>query len=160
MKTIWMILLLFLPCALMAQVQIQKKSLAPIGGYGTSGNIHLLYVGAEIANRETDVAGTHLSEGFIGPDLAHIMGIEDYQRMEGVHIFPNPVRDNLQILLPAYGTYEIYIYNENGQEVWRRHFTGSRNIVPMREYATGTYILLIIDREHQTYTSIKIQKTF
>ncbi|NPA46625.1 MAG: T9SS type A sorting domain-containing protein [Chlorobi bacterium] len=158
MKKLLLITILVFPFLLSAQTEIRKSSLAPVGGTVSSGNLAMIHAGGELANRETGSGTLHLSEGFIGPDLAAIMDVEDYTRLEGVRIYPNPVRDFLRIGLPDDGAYEIHLYALNGKEIYRTQTNGNAYKMDMRRLEPGMYLLVVIDRENHSYTSYKIQK--
>ena len=157
MKTLLLCMLLF-PLGMFAQLEMRKSSLAPVGGSVVAGNNYMIHAGGELAHRETDQGNMHLSEGFIGPDFSQILGTEDYQTLEGVRVFPNPVDKDLSVKLPHAGTFELHLFDLNGKEILRQT---TRNItcrIDMHTCVPGMYMLVIVNRKDKTFISIKIQK--
>jgi len=141
------------------QTSLRKSSLSAGGGSATVGNTYMVYALGEIGTNEADQGNMHLSEGFVGPDFAALLGIEDYSRLEGVKIFPNPVRDILKIKTDDYGTYEIHLFDITGKEVTSQNITDSNyGQVQVGHLKTGYYLFSIIDREHKKSLTIKLQK--
>jgi len=141
------------------QTTIKKSSLSSGGGVVTQGNITMLYTVGEIAVQEQTVGTVHLSEGFIGPDMAALLDIEDYTQLEGVRAYPNPVQNNLNISLSDYNNYEIYLFDLNGKELLTVNIEDDiATQLNLSQLKTGMYIMTIIDRTHKKATTIKIQK--
>ena len=142
-----------------SQLAIEKSSLSTAGGTAISGTLKTAYTIGEIAVQEVDKETIHLSEGFIGLDIKEALGIQDYAQLEGLKIFPNPVKENLNIQLPDYGNYEIHIFDLIGKQIFDRNIedenTASFNI---GQFKTGVYLLSIIDRENKKASVTKIQK--
>jgi len=142
-----------------AQPELVKTSLSPMGGQTqTATQIEISTAGGEVFNAESNAGNIHLSEGFIGPDVAHILKTEDYAVLEGLHIYPNPVKDKLQIAFPGENHYEIYLHDLTGKEIYSSTSEGALLNIPMRHYRTGIYLLTVIDRENREYVTYKIQK--
>jgi len=142
-----------------SQLAIEKSSLSTAGGIVTSGTLKMAYTVGEVAVQEVDEGTLHLSEGFIGVDTKEALGIKDYAELEGLNIYPNPVKENLNIHLPDYGNYEIHIFDLTGKRIFEKNIedenTASFNI---GQFKTGVYLLSIIDRENKKASVIKIQK--
>ena len=155
---IFILFLLLFPYGLIAQLEIYKSSLAPVGGSVDAGNYYMIHAGGELANRETDQGNIHLSEGFIGPDFSQILGTEDYQTLEGVRVFPNPVDKALSVELPYAGSFELYLFDLNGKEILRQTTRNITYRIDMHSCAPGMYMLVIVNRKDKTFISIKIQK--
>jgi len=158
MKQLILLLIMLLPAGIFAQLEMRKSSLAPVGGSVISGHNYMVHAGGEVVNREMVNGDTRISEGFIGPDFSHFLHVEDYAHLDGVNIYPNPVSDYLQIGLPAGSRYEVYLFAINGKEIYRDETGASRYNMDMRSLAPGIYLLVIIDRQHRSYVSYKIQK--
>ena len=140
------------------QLQIRKSSLSPVGTSATQGGVSIITVGGELANREVSVGATHLSEGFIGPDLAAIMGVEEYTTLSGVELFPNPMDRELHIRTAENKTYEVYVHDLSGREVMHFRFTGDQVSVNVSRLQAGMYLVTVIDHDSQAYTTRKVQK--
>ena len=138
--------------------QLYKTSFAPAGGSGSDGTQKIIYTTGEIFVKENTVGNTHLSEGFIGPDLAHQMGIEHYGLLKGVVLYPNPVSDRLHIRLPENKSYEIYLYDITGKELIHKKIQGKKTVLDLHDYLPGNYLLVVIDRDSGNYVSLKVKK--
>jgi len=141
------------------QTAIKKSSLSSGGGVVTQGNLTMLYTVGEIAVQENTVGTVHLSEGFIGPDMTALLGIEDYTELEGVKAFPNPVQDNLNVSLSDYNNYEIHLFDLNGKELMTVNIEDAiETQLNLSQLRTGMYIMTIIDRDNKQAKTLKIQK--
>ena len=159
MKKLIIFLLLFSGGWVSAQY-LQKFSLSTGGGSGTSTDYYMVYALGELGVQENTTANIHLSEGFIGPDMYEIiMGVEDYETLPGVRIYPNPVRDEMQIGLPYTGDYEVVIYDLTGKEVMRHTFEKATSVkLRLTQLHEGTYIAGVIDRQNRKYAALKFVK--
>jgi len=155
--TLLMVLLAW--TGLRAQPQLRKTSLSPMGGTTLeSASIRMIDAGGEVFNAETDAASLHLSEGFIGPDVAQMLGVGDYQVLTGVRVFPNPVRTDLHVQLPSGDGFEIYMHDGTGHEIFHTLSEAQRVTVPMLNFRVGIYLLTVIDRQNKRVVTYKIQK--
>ncbi len=141
------------------QVAFQKTSLSSGGGSASSGSLYMVYALGEIGVQEANAGNNLLSEGFIGPDVSSLVGIEDYAQLEGLNIYPNPVQDYLNIELPNTGNYEVHLFDMTGKQVLNRmienDYQTSYNLSNLK---TGIYLLSVINRENQKAKTIKLQK--
>ena len=142
-----------------SQTELRKSSLSTGGGSASNGNLYMVYAIGEIGVQESTVGNTHLSEGFVGPDLTALVGIEDYGVLNGLKIYPNPVKDMLQINLPQTGTYEVHIFDLTGKEIFYRNIEDSNEAqYNIANFKTGVYLLVIADRENKLAATVKLQK--
>jgi hypothetical protein len=159
MKKIITLLVLLSISFSFGQTTIKKSSLSSGGGVVTQGNTTVLYTVGEIAVQENTVGTVHLSEGFIGPDMAQLLGIQDYTQLEGVSAFPNPVQDHLNVTYSNYNNYETHLFDLNGKELLKVNVEDdTATQLNLSEFKTGMYIMTIIDRTNKKATTIKIQK--
>jgi len=160
MKKILLIVLLLFLNSTIAQVEVKKSSISTSGGSISAGNKQVIFTVGEVNVQEADVGNTHLSEGFVGPDVAQLVGIQDYGTLQGVQIFPNPVKDRVQISLPESNTYEIHLFNLNGKELMTTQIEDIDHAqYNLSRLKTGVYLLVVIDRKNKLSRIIKIQKT-
>ncbi len=142
-----------------SQLAIEKSSLSTAGGTATSGTMKMVYTIGEVAVQEVDEKTLHLSEGFIGVDTKEALGIKDYAELEGLNIYPNPVKDNLRITLPGYDGYEIHLFDLTGKQLLNKTIEDeNRFVYNMSNFKTGVYILSVVDRKNKKAKTIKIQK--
>jgi len=79
--------------------------------------------------------------------------------LQGITILPNPVNDNLNIRFETLGNYEIYLYDINGKQLFKKNLTDSYEAgYELSAYKTGVYFLVIIDRENKLLKQLKIVK--
>ena len=141
-----------------AQVEVRKNSLSTGGGSSNVGTTHLVFTIGEIAVQENTQSSIHVSEGFIGPDIAQLLGIEDYASLEGVHIFPNPVKSTLNVNIPNQeGNYSVYLFDLQGKILMSKSVDSDFQL-NMSTYPTAVYLLSIIDNQQKRKSIIKVQK--
>jgi hypothetical protein len=159
MKKIITLLVLLTISFSFGQTTIKKSSISSGGGIVTQGNTTVLYTIGEVAVQENTVGTVHLSEGFIGPGMAALLDIEDYTQLQGINAYPNPVQTDLNISLPEYNNYELYLYDLNGKQLISTNIEDdNQTILNLSSQKTGMYLLIIIDRKNKKSTSLKIQK--
>ena len=159
MKVLYTFILSLLITTGFAQTELRKSSLSTGGGSASSGNLYMVYAIGEIGVQESTVGNTHLSEGFVGPDITALVGIEDYGVLENVSIYPNPVKDRLQIALPETNDYQVYLFDMTGKQIFERSITDDNQVVyHLGNLQAGVYILSIVDRIHKKAKTIKLQK--
>ncbi len=158
MKKILIIISIFTFTWASAQVEVRKSSLSTGGGSSNVGTTHLVFTVGEIAVQEHTQSSVHLSEGFIGPDIAQLLDIEDYASLEGVHVFPNPVKDMLRVDLPDQeGNYSVYLFDLQGKILLSKSVDSDFQL-NMSTYPTAVYLLSIIDYRQKRKSIIKVQK--
>ena len=158
MKYILTIITVFTFTLSIAQVEVRKSSLSTAGGSSTVGTSRLVFAVGEIAVKENTQSNIHLSEGFVGPDIAQFLGVENYANLNGVQAFPIPVKNILNVNVPDQkGDYSIYIFDMQGKILLTKSVTSDFNL-NMSVYPTGVYLLSIIDNKQKLKSIIKIQK--
>ena len=159
MKKLFTLILLLLTGFTYGQTQIVKSSISSGGGSAASGNTKLVYAIGEVAIQEQTQGNNHVSEGFVGPDIATLLGVTEYNVLQGISIYPNPVQDQLNIRFEISGSYEIYLYDLNGKQLLNQQITEENQAVyDLSGYAIATYLLFVIDRENHLSKQIKIIK--
>ena len=159
MKQILTFIAFFIIGTSFGQVALRKSSLSAGGGSATAGNLYMVYALGEIGVQEADAGNTHLSEGFVGPDITAIVGIEDYGVLEGITVFPNPVKERLNITLPQDNNYEIHLFDLTGKEILTRNIENNNSAqYNLSRLKTGMYLLVIVDRQNKLSATIKLQK--
>ncbi len=142
-----------------SQTELRKSSLSTGGGSASNGTTYMVYAIGEIGVQESTVGNTHLSEGFVGPDITTLVGIENYGVLENVSIFPNPVKDRLQIELPETNDYQVYLFDMTGKQIFEKNITDDNQATyHLGNLQAGVYILTVVDRIHKKSKTIKLQK--
>ena len=158
MKKILFISALLLVTGITAQVNVQKSSISTSGGSQTNGSKTIVFAIGETNINEADMGNTHLSEGFVGPDISTVLGITDYGIISGITVYPNPAAEDFTISLPQTGTYEYYLYNMQGKQIFHRSAQGIKQNFNISRIPSAGYLLIVIDRKNQKRKSIKIIK--
>ena len=157
-KTILILVLLSLVAGY-GQVNIKKSNVSTGGGSATVGNTTLTYAIGEVSVREDTQGNTHLSEGFIGPDILTAVGIENYGELTGIEVYPNPVDTYLNLELPDTARYEIYLYELTGQQLLSVDTADDTRLqLNLSLYPPAVYMLMVVDRNNKKSKIIKIQK--
>ncbi len=157
MKYTFILIVLFVVNGNFAQTNIKKSSISSGGGSQINGTTQITYTLGEMAIQENEWGTTHLSEGFIGPDLLSTLGISDYNVLTNVSVYPNPVQTNIYIQLPDQNKYQIYLYDIYGKQL--THITGQKiKTWNMSAYKPGVYLLLIVDPKSKRMKQFKIEK--
>jgi len=158
MKKLWLALIIFTGWyGLSAQATFYKTSWAPDGGSARTGNTVIQYTMGEVFVREAGTA-THLSEGFIGPDMEAFLRMTEMPPVEGLHIYPNPVKDYLQLRFDRQAYYQVRIYDLSGKKLMETEVNGRRLQLDLRPLQSGYYLLIVTQPDENRFSSIKIQK--
>lgn len=141
-----------------SQIDVKKSSISTGGGSTTVGTTQIIYSIGEVAVQEHTQGTTHLSEGFIGPDLAEALGITDYGILSGISVYPNPVTNRFNISLPQSGSYEFYLYDLQGKQIFFRQVNDTQQNFDISRLTAAGYLLIVIDRENKLKKTFKIIK--
>ncbi len=143
---------------LSAQATLYKTSWAPDGGSGRNGTTVIQYSMGEVFVDESNIATKHFSEGFIGPDLQAFLDANNMPPVEGLHIFPNPVKDFLYVRFDRTARYQVKIYDLSGKKILETE-TGNRELqLDLRQLKAGYYLLIVTQPDENRFSAIKIRK--
>ncbi len=158
-KSIYSILLLFaLVMTAYPQTAIKKSSVSPGGGSASNGNTSIVFSIGETAMHEQTQGNTHISEGFIGPDIKIALKVKDYSALTGIRVYPNPVMDDLYIDYSNRGAYEVHIFDVTGKEILAKPDNKSNIKLNLSSFPTGIYVVAIVDRKARKIKTYKIKK--
>ena len=152
-----LMLITFAPSAY-SQTAIKKSSISSGGGLADNGTTNIIYTVGELAIREQTQGNTHISEGFISPDIKVALKAEDYSVLSGIKVFPNPVKDNLYINNSNKDGYEIHLFDIEGKEVLVKPDNIHNVEINMNSFPTGVYVVAIVDRKNKKIKTFKIRK--
>jgi hypothetical protein len=162
-KTIVTVLLLFVFTLTKAQ-SFQPTVIASAGDTATfSGGSIQWTVGEAVI--EMDASGGYFfTQGFNQPDSieAGATAVSEVNTLPfAVSCYPNPVTDNLFIVLPKTDSYMLAIYNMNGEKMSSYNIAGSPDpiVIPFSKYADGMYMIGIINNKNQQQLSLKVIKS-
>ncbi len=144
----------------LGQVQVKKSSLAPAGGSVSAAGNNIVYTVGEVFVQENTVNAQHISEGFIDPSIIHVSGIDNYSKLTGIEVYPNPVNSYLNVQFDVALSYDLYLFDMNGRQL-QQYQTGDEVKLQKLDFSklpAGVYALVIIDRVHRQKKIVKIQK--
>jgi len=140
-------------------VDIVKSSVSTAGGSTTSGDLTVIWAMGEVAAREKKQSNMLLSEGFVSPDFYKYLGVEDYEPITGITLFPNPSSDIINLTLPYAGNFEIHIFDISQREMYVKNPEGKQEMqLHIEDFVSGTYILCITDRKNKRFSALKFIK--
>jgi hypothetical protein len=159
-KLIFILFVIAFPLGLLAQ-SIERFVISPcVGGYFNGSNLIMDYSTGEIAiSTFTGVSGI-LTQGFQQPFTNLTAAIsEDNPNAEQIQIFPNPVDDEINIIInqSSTGDIQVILYDMLGQVLLiKSALTDPDGKVKVKldadGLATGNYFLKVIDGENVIVT--------
>jgi hypothetical protein len=85
--------------------------------------------------------------------------INSYERLEGVFIFPNPVKDKLTVEFKDFNNGIIYLYNLQGKRIFKQRVEDNREATfDLSNLKKGTYMLFVIDKKRRLAANFKLHK--
>lgn len=119
----------------------------------------ILYTIGEIAIQEHSTGDIHTSEGFINAQLILSIGLEEYDQLNGVSIFPNPTTDYINISFLESGDYSFSVFDTLGKELKTSNSTAiSEQQLDLQGYQSGVYYILIKSSTVEQYQIFKVIK--
>ena len=158
MKNILIIFTLFLTAFGYSQTAVKKSSIDSGGTTTTSGSTSVVYTIGEVAIQENTQGNTHVSEGFIGPDLRQSLGITDEVLFNDFKAFPNPTADMIHINFSKSSDYTMQVSDMNGKILLVKNTNQPDNTLDISSLARGVYLLLLKDTAKHAYNILKIEK--
>lgn len=74
------------------------------------------------------------------------LALEDFEAINAIAVYPNPVRNYFQITSPLVAVDEVELFNAMGQLVSTQKLLGTNAQVNVSELAVGTYYLRIYNQ--------------
>lgn len=159
MKVYIFLLMICLAGMSYGQVAIKKSSISAGGGSVSAGNNSVAYAIGEVAIQEANSGSVAISEGFISPNILGTLGIQDYTRLQGVSVYPNPAIKDVQISLPNPETYKISITDLTGKEIFTQTTENADQVkIDIGNLSRDMYLLVVKDLNHKQYAIFKIIK--
>ena len=158
MKNILLIFTLLLTAFGYSQTAVKKSSIDSGGATTTSGSVSVVYTIGEVAIQENTQGNTHVSEGFIGPDLRQSLGITDEVLFNDFKVFPNPTADIVHINFAKSSDYTMKVTDMNGKILLVKNTNQPDNTLNISRLARGMYLLLLKDTVNHTYNILKLEK--
>jgi len=154
------ILILFIAIIGSSQVTIEKSSIDSGGAVASNGDISIVYTLGETVVKESDVANIYISEGFINPRFSIDVGVNEYNIIDGIDVFPNPTVDIVNIHFNEKENYLISVLTIQGNLLSK--ITTNKKVdvsINMKPYNDGVYLIVIKSLEHEHYKAFKVVKS-
>lgn len=141
------------------QTAIKKDNISSGGGSNTIGNTSVIYTVGEVVVQENTNGNTHISEGFISPDLLQAFDIEEYTILEGVSIYPNPASSIVNIQFDDASHYQIILTDISGKQLLETSSdTDLSQQIDIQHLDRAIYFLIIKDLTNKKYKVFKLIK--
>jgi hypothetical protein len=143
---------------------IAPQSVNSCGSMYTQANGSLTYtVGELVILTQFDNQGNSISSGFTsGSTITTLSIVEPDSSLLDVNVFPNPVMEQINIRVNYTNENHIHIkiLDLKGKEVFNENYSGISNLIGInaKDFATGTYILSLSNKENKLLCSYKIVK--
>jgi len=141
-----------------AQLTIKKSSIDSGGAIAQTGTITMISTIGEVVVQENDNATIHLSEGFISPEIFQSLGLDNYDVLENISVYPNPTADFVRLNCTNNSSYSLRLFDLNGRMLLNKKFEGNSIQINLSSYAISTYMLVLTDTKNKRYTSFKVIK--
>lgn len=106
--------------------------------------------------------GKMLTQGFHQTELRTVTEINTYALEQGAVVYPNPVRNSLNVKVTEEGSYQIEVYGPRGDKLIDQNINPASEKVPIQidfhDLSPALYILRILNTETGQVSSFKIEK--
>lgn len=143
-KSIIYLFSLAISISLSAQ-SIQNEVVSAAGESSSSTSFNVDYTVGEPVIELTSSTNFNVSQGFHQPSL-YVTAIEDVE-LSDIICYPNPVNDNLVVEIPSsYTNAFVYtIYDLSGKILSTETIQSGSNIIDMKHFAVGNYLLQVTE---------------
>jgi len=156
------VFLLFLP--FISEAQVQPVSALVIGSAGTyaestSGSIS--WTVGELMTQTYSSSSDFFTQGFHQPKVLFAISAID-NKGEKISVYPNPVVDHVLVdFSGAEGNHLVEIFDMRGQLLKRELVVDKQKQIKISflEYANGIYLINVIDKDSNSHSSYKINKS-
>jgi len=153
---------IFLVAIGLTSVKAQEATTTTGGNASGSGGSASYSIGQVIYTTNTGTGGS-VSQGVQQPyEISVISGIEEQGIILSCTAYPNPTTDYLTLKIEgdAPTHYGASLFDLNGKLLSKLQIDGNQITIPMEQYATGSYILKVIqyNAERKTFKIIKDKK--
>jgi len=158
MKNLFVSILLSASLTGFSQITIRQSSIAPLGNISSVNSYKMICVSGELSNRENNTNNLHLSEGFIHPQMLATSFCRINNNVN-IKIFPNPTRENVNILFGKKGTYNIRIYNIKMAKIFETKTINTKYTnLKLNNLTPGEYFIVIREEKNNKIKTFKLIK--
>jgi hypothetical protein len=137
---------------------VEPSAMVSAGGHEATVNVSISWsVGEPVIATFTN-NNLILTQGFHQPMIASVISSLTNSLNNTIEVYPNPAQDMLFIYSQEYmdKDYRVELYDINGQQYVSKSIFGKNNVLDLKNYSPGTYILRIITSEgYQTFKIVK-----
>lgn len=153
------ILLMTCMILLSVSIQAQQQVLTSSGSLASTENGSLSWTVGEMMTSSWIQSEVMLTQGFQQSQL-RVTNIFETDGLKGIQVYPNPVKDllNLRNDSPEVKTMIIKLIDMNGRILEAKDIHTDEYQIDFSKYAAGSYILEVIDTEHEIMGTYKILK--
>ncbi len=139
--------------------QIVKESIDSGGGAASATGIKIVHTIGEVVVAEKSNGTLHVSEGFISPEFASYLDVENYTALGGVKAYPNPTMAVVNITFPEPQNYLIQVFDILGREVLQVRTDNVDNyLLNISNLQAETYMVLVKNTNSRQFKTFKIVK--
>ena len=142
------------------QTTISKSSIDSGGSSSTNGTLSLVSSYGEVVVQEETNGSIHISEGFLGGNFTDsTTGLEGYDQLIGLEIYPNPATNFINLNFPNADNYEVEIFNLLNESVGLYQTSnGISQSIDLSHLTNSVYLMRIKNTDTREYKSFKIVK--
>ncbi len=144
--------------SLQAQLTAEKMSIDSGGGMVTVGTLVSLSTLGEGFVEETANGNLQISEGFISAGQLTSLGLDAYDPLLNVALFPNPTQDFVNIKSVENVAYTLTLYDTHGRKIELWQIDTTEYQINVAQLPTATYWLVLTDELNQQYKSFSLIK--
>ena len=141
-----------------AQLTIKKSTIDSGGALTQSGQVTMLQTVGEVVVQENTTGTIHISEGFINADVLSALGVENYDFINDISIYPNPTVDLVNIHFENIENYEFLLTDLNGKQLLQQTKYTDNFQIDLSIYENAVYFLAVINEDTKSYKMFKIIK--
>ena len=138
---------------------IQNSVISSAGASTSSGNVKMDYTIGEPVIETFSSGGNTLTQGFHQTNLT-LVAIENIELFAEISVYPNPTSELVNLDIPAnYKLLDISMYDVTGKLI--RIKTNASGLVTfdVKDLATGTYYLQVLNPKNQELKTFKLIKS-
>lgn len=154
MKPILVLALVCFGYCLQAQ-KITPSVIASAGAVMKSNNVSLEWTMGEVITETRSSGNLIVTQGFHQANLGVPSSTQQFT-FQGLQVYPNPVRDLLNIINESGETLQMQLFGSNGQLLMSAHLQQGVQEIKTQTLSNGQYHLMI--RNENSYQSFTIEK--
>ena len=140
---------------------LSPQVIASSGTTFSSASSKLEFTIGEVVTTTLTTSGNTLTQGFHQPKVLFAISAID-NKGEKISVYPNPVVDHVLVdFSGAEGNHLVEIFDMRGQLLKRELVVDKQKQIKISflEYANGIYLINVIDKDSNSHSSYKINKS-